>query len=391
MRYMCKPDYAWFTLAASLSSTVNLLSDGGVSTGLTAIGGSIHDQPRAFARLIQQGLSLSFRLTFVGFALASPLFYGLYLRIGVPPLLALLALLIASLAAWPTIYTVLLNVTNRLHRRVGVMQAGEVTGALVRLSITSVLWVGGWLAALPAMLATLLAVWAQALLIRMRSRHFLQSPSSDVSYESELRGFVWSLYGNHVFICLQVQVTTWIIGWLAGSSEVADLGALARVGVLFVAITSPINYLAVPAIARIRDPQLLRQRMVLALGGTLLVACIVVVMAYMLPAPFLWLLGVNYGHLTVELPLALAAQGLGMVTSLAWALMLTRGWVLHAWITIVTTLVGFAIGAALFQLGTVAGMLKFNMVTLIPTLVFCLGVIVFRLSRDDNATRLKPL
>jgi hypothetical protein len=154
---------------------------------------------------------------------------------------------------------------------------------------------------------------------------------------------------------------------------------------LFVAITAPINYLAIPAIARIRDHGQLRRRMVLGLGTATLVAACVVVLAHLLPSPFLWLLGGNYGHLTVELPLALAAQGLSMVTALAWALVLARGWVKNAWITILTTLAGFAIGAALFPLGTVAGMLKFNTVVAIPTLVFCLGVITSKLARSSQA------
>jgi O-antigen/teichoic acid export membrane protein len=385
VRYMAKDDYAWFTLAASLLATLNLLGDGGVGTGLTAIGGRIHGQPGAFAQLLRQGLRLSFRLTVVGFVLAAPLFYGLYLRIGAPVGLTVTALLLAGLAAWPSVSTVMLNVANRLHSRVGVIQIGELTGALVRLGVTSVLWISGWLAMLPAFLATVFAGWAQALLVRVRSRHFLAAPSEEVSYRLEMSGFVRSLYGNHIFFCLQAQVATWIIGWLAGSSEVADLGALARLGVLFVAITAPINYLAIPAIARIRDHGQLRRRMVLGLGTATLVAACVVVLAHLLPSPFLWLLGGNYGHLTVELPLALAAQGLSMVTALAWALVLARGWVKNAWITILTTLAGFAIGAALFPLGTVAGMLKFNTVVAIPTLVFCLGVITSKLARSSQA------
>ncbi len=381
VRYMAKDDYAWFTLAASVLATLNLLGDGGVGTGLTAIGGRIHDQPGPFAQLLQQGLRLSFRLTIVGFVLAAPLFYGLYLRIGASSGFTVTVLLLAGFAAWPSVSTVMLNVANRLHARVGVIQMGDVTGALVRLGATTALWAGGWLLVLPTLLATVLAGWSQAILIRVRSRHFLQAPAVDVSYQSELAGFVRSLYGNHIFFCLQAQVATWIISWLAGSSEVADLGALARLGVLFVAITSPINFLAIPAIARIRDHGLLRRRMALALGGAVGVAVLVVAVAYWQPAPFLWLLGGNYGHLVLELPLALAAQGLNMVAALAWGLLLTRGWVRHAWITIVTTLVGFATGAALFPLGTVAGMLKFNAVAVLPTLMLCLAIIVFKLVR----------
>lgn len=381
VRYMSKADYAWFTLAASFSATLNLLADGGVSTGLTAIGGIIHGEQGALARLMQQGLSLSFRLIFVGFTIASPLFYWLYIRIGATPGLALTVLLVASLSAWPLVSTVLLNVANRLTTRVGVIQTGEAIGALVRLGVGLLLWAGGWLTVIPAVLATAIAVSAQAVFVRVKSSHFLHAPSCDVSYNSELRGYIRSLYGNHVFFCIQAQVATWVIGWLAGSAEVADLGALARLGVLFMAMTSPVYYLAVPAIARLREPRLLKQRVAVALGAATCMAAAVVMLSYWLPSQFLWILGGNYDHLAKELPLALAAQGGSMVASLAWALVLARGWVRHAWITIVTTLVGFAGGAVIFPLNTVAGMLKFNLVTTLPTLFVCMAIIIFNLFR----------
>lgn len=384
VRYMPKDDYAWFTIASSLLATLNLLADGGVSTGLTAIGGGIYEQSGRFARLLHDGLRISFRLSVIGCVLATPLFYVLYDRIAAPPWLAVSALLLAALAVWPSVSTVLINVANQLHTRVGVIQVGNIIGAVTRLLLTGVLFVCGWLVTLPAMGAAVVSSWVTVLFIRKRAKEFLREPAVEVSYAPELRGFVRSLYANYIFFCLQAQVSTWIIGWLAGSSEVADLGALGRLGVLFVAMTSPINFLALPAIARIREPRLLRQRIALALGGATLLATAVVVVACLFPTPFLWILGGNYGHLTSELPLALTAQGVNMIAALAWSLLLSRGWVRHAWATILSTLIGFAVGAALFSLGTVAGMLKFNTIAAMPTLLFCLAFIVVKLARPSH-------
>ncbi|MCB1226112.1 MAG: hypothetical protein KDK99_09910 [Verrucomicrobiales bacterium] len=367
VRYMAKDDYAWFTLAASLLATLNLLGDGGVSTGLTAIGGRVHDQPGPFARLLQQGLRLSLRLTVIGFVLAVPLFYGLYVRIGASTGLTLAALVLAGLAAWPSVATVMLNVANRLHTRVGVIQLGDVMSALVRLVITSVLWLGGWLAVLPALLATVLAGWAQALLIRVRSRHFLESPATDVSYQPELHGFVRSLYGNHVFFCLQAQVATWIIGWLAGSAEVADLGALARLGVLFSIISAPFYYVAVPALARIHSIAVLRRKFLLTFAAGGAVVLLITGSSWVFPRPLLWLLGGNYSHLTIELPVALAAQGLTFLNTLSWNLLLMRQWVKKPWIVIPLTFVGYVFGAVFLDLSRVDGVLWFSVASIIPS------------------------
>ena len=384
VRHLPKDQYAWLTIAGSLLATLNLLGDGGISTGLTAIGGRIYDQHGPFARLLRDGLHLALHLAIFGFLLSAPFFYVLYANVGSPPTMALTAIVLAGLAVWPSVSIVFLNVANRLHKRVRLMQMAELTGALTRLGLTSAVLLSGWLAMLPALAATVLSSWAQALVVKRRTRVFLLEPDEATSFQPQLRGYVRSLYGNHVFFCLQGQIATWIIGWLAGSSEVADLGALGRLSVLFTAFTAPFHYLAIPAIARIREVQSLRLRVAMTLVIAALIAGSVVMVAWWQPAPFLWILGSNYTHLTVELPLALSAQGLTMVAALAWGLILARGWVHRAWMTILTTVCGMVIGAALFRLDTVAGMLSFSLVSVLPTFVVCLVIIIFKLKSDSS-------
>jgi hypothetical protein len=380
VRHLPKQDYAWFTIASSMLATVNLLADGGVSTGLTAIGGGIFNQPGPFARLLHDGLSISFRLAALGLLLAAPFFYSLYMSVAAPVSITIPSIILTGLAAFPSISTVLLNVANRLHTRVRVIQLAELTGGFTRLCLMGGLMFSGWLSMLPVLCATVASGWVQALVVRLRTRNFLQDYA--ISYVSPLRGYVRSLYANHLFFCLQGQISTWIIGWLAGSGEVADMGALGRLSVLFAAVTAPFYHLASPSIARIQDIKILRHRFLITFLAAFAIAASIVLVARWQPSLFLWLLGSNYAHLTVELPLALSAQGLAMITSLAWVLCLARGWVGRAWITIVSSIVGLAIGAVLFPLNTVSGMLSFTLVSMLPTLVVCLVIIIVNLSKN---------
>src|SRR5690606_1890101 len=116
--------------------------------------------------LFRDGLALSLRLTIAGFVLAAPFFFALYLNVSTPPSVAAAVLLLAGLAAWPSVATMLLQVANRLHTRVVAAQAVEITGALTRLIVTGGLIVGGGLMFLSAVAATVISSWTQALLIR---------------------------------------------------------------------------------------------------------------------------------------------------------------------------------------------------------------------------------
>jgi len=386
VRLMAKEDYAWLTVAASLLATLNLLADGGVSTGLTVIGGQLHDQKTLFARLLTDALGLSFKLCTFGFLLATPFFWTIFENVGAPHSIKLGVMVLAFVSSYSAISTALYGVANRLQKRVQFVQGAEATAAITRLAL--ILGVAGFgdLSVLPTLAATVFSIWVQGVFIRSQSRELIGHLQTQTSYGPELKGFIKSLYANHVFFCLQAQFTTWIIGWLAGSGEVADLGALARLGLLFTAISAPFTQLAIPAVARIREPRTLRIRLatvfVVAVSATVSIICV----SWLFPTPFLWLLGDKYRHLGSELPLAIIGQGITMVAGLAWSLALARGWVKRAWMTIFTTSLGFVIAGLVAPLNTVTGVLQFNIVAIIPTFLYCAIVICIQTFRTQEAS-----
>jgi O-antigen/teichoic acid export membrane protein len=376
IRALPKEEYAWFTLAASMLATLNLLADGGISSALTSIGGRIYQDSSAFSRLLADGRRLALRLGWIGALLATPFFWHLYGRLETPLPTTLWLMGLALVATVPTITTTLLSVASRLHSRAGDVQLAELMGGGARLVLTLALLGLGWMEARLFFTATLLAALAQAGVMKRWTRVYTAPVPAAIGHGREIGSFIRALYGNHLFFCLQGQITTWIIGLLAGVQQLADLGALSRLAVLFAALGAPFAHLVTPALARIQDKAVLRRRFVLTLIVAAGLVAGVLLVAVWLPAPFLWLLGEKYAHLTREMPIALAAQGLALLSGVSWGVIVVRGWVRHAWVTILTTILGYSVGALLFPLDEVWGLLAFNAVSVLPTWFFCLGVIV---------------
>lgn len=374
IRALPKEEYAWFTLAASMLATLNLLADGGVSTALTSIGGRVYQDAPAFSRLLADGRRLAWRLGLLGALLATPFFWHLYGRLESTPGTTIWLIGLTLLATVPVVTGTLLTVPCRLHSRAGEVQLAELLSAGVRLLLTLGLLGLGWVEARGFMAVTLLAAVAQALLLKRRTRAYTAPEPATKGHIREIRGFIRALYGNHLFFCIQGQVTTWIIGWLAGVQQLADLGALSRLAVLFAALGAPFAHLVTPALARIQDQKVLRRRFILTLSAAAGLVAGVLTVALWLPAPFLWLIGEKYAHLGRELPLALAAQGAALFSGICWGLIIVRGWVRHAWVTILTTLIGMVLGACFADLGTVSGVLQFNFITQLPTVLVCLAI-----------------
>lgn len=387
IRALPKEEYAWFTLAASMLATLNLLADGGLSTALTSIGGRVYQDAPAFSRLLAEGRRLAWRLGLLGALLATPFFWHLYGRLESTPATAVWLIGLTLLATVPAVTGTLLTVPCRLHSRAGEVQLAELLSAGVRLLLTLGLLGLGWVEARGFMAVTLLAAVAQALLLKRRTRAYTAPKPAGPSHGREMRGFVRALYANYLFFCVQGQVTTWIIGWLAGAQQLADLGALSRLAVLFAALGAPFAHLVTPSLARIQDPRVLRRRFALALGVVAVAILVLLVAAWWRPQVFLWLLGAKYAHLSDELLLALAAQGLSLASGVCWGLIVVRGWVRHAWATIGTALLGYACGAAFFPLDQVWGLLAFSLASNVPTLLFCLAVAGWKMTRDPMAAK----
>ena len=374
IRALPKEEYAWFTLAASMLATLNLLADGGISTALTSIGGRVYQDPPVFSRLLADGRRLALRLGLLGCLLATPFFWYLYACLETPAVLAVWLIGLALLATVPAMTSTLLAVASRLHSRAGEVQLAEFFGAVVRLLFTLTLLGLGWMEARAVFAVTLLAAVVQAGLLKRYTRAFTSPAPAVAGQGLEIGSFIRALYGNHLFFCLQGQITTWIIGLLAGVQQLADLGALSRLAVLFAAMGAPFAHLVTPALARIQDKTVLRRRFMLTLGVAASLVAAVLLVAVWLPTPFLWLIGEKYAHLGRELPLALASQGLALFSGICWGLIIVRGWVRHAWVTIVTTMIGMILGACLADLGSVSGVLLFNLITQLPTVVVCLVI-----------------
>lgn len=388
IRGMDKTEYAWFTLAASMLATLNLLADGGISTALTAIGGKLFQYPASISGLLRNGMGLSVRMCVLGIALTVPFFWCLFVNVGAPPAVIAGLVFLSVISVWPVALTNLLSVVARLYSRARHLQMAELGAAVVRLGLTSVILWFGCQNALMVVAAVGVTAFLHALIVWRQTREFLEPAPSDESYGGEIGEFVRSLYANHLFFCVQGQVATWLISWLAGVSAVADLGALSRLAVLFSALGAPFVHLVAPSMARIQDRRVLRHRFAMAVGVCFGATASVLALAAWQPGWFLWLLGEKYSNLGPELLMALASQGTGMICGICWGLMVVRGWVRHAWLNILLSCIGYALGASFTAVNTVSGVLKMNLLATLPLLIWVLLRCWLKLSKPDKTESL---
>lgn len=382
VRWMPKDEYAWLTICGSLLATIGLLADGGIGTAITSMSGRVSGDKKALAEVADACLSVRNRLALLSLVLTLPPFFILFTRTEMSFGMAALVVGSAAVMLWPVTSSKFLPVTLRIAGELKSTQIMELSGVLLRCGLTAIVLVAGWRQVYPAFLATVASIGLHAWLASRGVTHVVGVASASEIQKAAVWGFVRALYANHIFFCVQGQIATWIVSFTSGVTEIADIGALARLTIFFSIFGSVFHYLVLPNVASTQCSRLLRTKFIVSISGTLGAVLLVIAAAWLFPRPFLWILGGSYSHLTAELPLAFAAQGLGVMNSVIWTFMQVRGWVRLSWLNIPLTLGGYVLGVLVADLTTVSGVLLMSGVSLLPPLLWALCYAWGNLRRD---------
>ena len=373
VRWMPKDEYAWLTICGSLLATLGLLADGGIGTAITSMSGRVVGDKNALAQVADACLSVRNRLALLSLVLTLPPFYILLTLSELSPGLATIVLCSAGLMLWPVTGSKFLPISLRIAGHLKSTQVMELSSTFLRCGLTAIVLVAGWRQVYPAFLATVASIGLHAWLAGRGVRRVLGMASCTETQRAEVWGFVRALYANHLFFCVQGQIATWIVSFTSGVTEIADIGALSRLTIFFSIFGAMFHYMVLPNVASTKCPKLVRTKFIVSVSATFGAVLLVLGTSWLLPGPFLWILGGSYSHLGTELPLAFAAQGIGVMNSVIWTFMQVRGWVRLSWLNIPLTLAGYVLGVVVADLRSVAGVLMMSGVALLPPLLWAVA------------------
>ncbi|WP_395734527.1 lipopolysaccharide biosynthesis protein [Prosthecobacter sp.] len=383
VRTLEKPDYAWFTIASGMSATLAILSDSGVGIAVTSIGGTIWQDNASMKALVQAAMRMRLKLAAIASVVVAGISLWLLLSNGAGFVSALGLTILVLAPIWQISSTAVLNVVNRLHTRTRQLQVADLVPAVVRASLTGALVLLGGLSPLTAMAAVLAAHILQYSIVRRQVLPLLDVvpyPGGIEAYTARIWKMVLQLMPSSTFWCLQGQLTTWLISVFATTSEVADLGALNRLSIVYAVFGGPLGQYILPAFARTENRRRLWLMTLALLAGTFFFSGLLLTAAWLKGDWFLWLLGARYAHLHQELLLVLTGIAISTLSGIVWALNNTRAWIRRIWLTIPVTLISQAAAAFLFDLSTVKGVAGFIIATgavqcCHALIVCCLGLV----------------
>jgi hypothetical protein len=183
-------------------------------------------------------------------------------------------------------------------------------------------------------------------------------------------GFIRSQAANAIFFCLQGQITVFLIsifGRQVGS--IAEVGALGRLAMIFAVLSNLLANVFAPAFARCQETIRLRWQYAGIVGAVATFSAAILATAFLFPGAFLFVLGGKYSHLNRELLLMVGGAVITAMASTLWSLNAAKAWIAGSWLYIPLTLATQLALIPFIDFGSVTGVLIFNLVSAIPSLL----------------------
>jgi O-antigen/teichoic acid export membrane protein len=375
VRWLPQREYAYFTIANSMQATLMLLADIGVSVGLVSIGGRVWQDRHRFGELINTGLAVRKRLAAAAAIIVAPILYAMLVRNGASSVytLSLIAFVLVGFSI--QISVDIFSVVPRLRSDIGRIQKIDFTCAIVRL----LLIVGLVYLFATAGLAVAIAsatFFLQYFLLRSYAAKVVDlNASENAEDRHEIVRLIKSLAANTLFYCFQGQITVFLISFFARrAASVAEVGALGRLAMIFTVLTNLLINIFVPAFARCQDKRKLRYLYAAIVGGVILFSAVVLGGAELFPDQFLFVLGSRYTHLHRELLLMISVAVISALSGTLWLLNASKAWVSGAWLYIPITLATQVALIPFTDFSSVAGVLIFNLISTVPSLLLNLAL-----------------
>lgn len=250
----------------------------------------------------------------------------------------------------------------RLAERFGASYLAELAGASVRLlGVALMLWADLLLALVGVLVASASAL-AVAVIAPGESLGRPERPALPVARKRVLRYLLPTL-PSALYFSIQAPLVVWLATYFGGTTNLAEVGALTRLGLIFGVFNTLVGAVFVPKLAHVTDDRTYLVRYLQYSGFLAAVAACFLLAAAAFPDELLWIIGPNYSGLHHELLLTVGTAGISLLTALAVGVTMTRSWTRWNIGILVLHVSAQAVLVATLPLATTQGVLTFGLLS----------------------------
>ena len=324
LRWLSVEEYAQYTVAFGFVATLSALVDMGVPVAVMPLIGDRAGDRGVFGGYLRAALHLRTRVVAVVLPLSAVVFFaltadrgwGVKVQVGLfaAVALGLLARAIVDIFSLP----LLMNEAYRSY------YSPQISTAIARVGTQGLLQLTRALTSVTASLVNAATVLANGVLYRRAAAGRIELPArADPERTREIRRMVAPLLPGLIFYAFQSQITILLVSVFGETDAIAQVGALGRLGALFVILGSVTQVLVAPRFPQIPREQLV-PRILQVTGAAATLGAVLTAIAFLVPQPLLFLLGPQYDGLRLEVGWYVAGASLAFFGATLYAMNLGR-------------------------------------------------------------------
>jgi O-antigen/teichoic acid export membrane protein len=363
IRTLDQTEYAYFTIANTMQSTMNLLADTGIGISISAIGGKVWQDRYRFGQLINTAMQLRHCFAVISMTLVTPILLWMLVQNGAAVLLAILITVSVLFGVNFQITTGVMCVVPQLHSQIRRLQNLDLLVAFSRLALLGLAYL--------TFLNVLVAVTVSSIIAGLQ--HFILhrwvSQTIDITapVSQDDRKFmlttVKNVVPNAIFFCFQGQLNILLISIFGNTQHIAEVGALGRIGVIFYLINSIMKTIILPSFSRCQNPKTLHRRYFQIFLFFVFTGVFLIVITMLFTDKFLWVLGGHYSNLRRELVLMMVSTVTTSIVEVMSSMNHTKAWVEYAWLEIPMRILLQIFLLISLDISSVKGVILFNLLS----------------------------
>lgn len=369
VRTLSKEEYAYFTIANSLQSVINVLADTGLSSSIISIGGKIWQDDILLNQLLHTGMRLRYYMGISASFLIVPIMGYLLISNGASIFYTLFVIIAILIELNYYFCQQIFYVIPLLKSRIKQIQYLDITFAssrLVLIGIASLMSVNAFIYLFCSTIASGLRTF---LIKKWNSDVYLKNNLINKAYEKQIIYAVKNQIPYTIFWCIQGQITILLISSFGNTSGIADVGALGRFAAIFAPLNAVVSSIFIPSIARCQSMEILKKYYFKAMLFYITISTLFIAISLKSPQMFLWILGSKYNNLHQELLLIVVTTIISLLISLNWGINHSRGWIKDSWLIIPSTIITQIVALMFIDVSITKGILLFGIVSSLPTLI----------------------
>ncbi len=327
LRWLTVDNYAQFIVAFAFQVTLSLLTDLGFAGTIVALVGPRGNDPAVIGSYVRSGRHIR-NVMLLCLAPVSAIFY-VHIAWQHHWTTLTSALLFASIVA--SIYfsgTVSYFSAPLLIRgRLSHYYRNQLAGAIFRIATCGVLYLAGLLSAWTASWVNALGFFVIGWLHARESRPFVTLPArADPKTTRQMLQYVLPNLPSLIFYALQGQIALFLISFFGRTRSIAEVGALGRLGQLFLLVSGFNGAVIEPFMARLPQKRVLRTYLLIA-AAAVAVCVPICFVGFFDPKLLLLLLGHKYSSLSRETGWLVLSSCIGYLVGVLWVMTAARRWI----------------------------------------------------------------